>query len=547
MREILWMPEKGMFAEYKDLLGNQLLHTQPGLWTFYHIIDSELPTPEEALSMADWVGTHIPHIPVYGPGIPENETNYVLATSNWMPYTWSINNVTMNENIHTALAFWKAGRSDEACRITRSSILASMFMGICPGNIGSMNYLDVYRRESQRDFADGAGVLSRALVEGLFGIQPDLLGGKLSFRPGFPEEWNNAGIEHPDFSVSFERKSSRDHYIICSGFPKPVSLHALIPAVSDSASVYVNGNKISALIDIHSAIPSLSFEVPDAGTWDISIEWHGKQMEIEDRVFSWPATAPEFIPGISGIDWETPISADHKIETIDLSGIYNDKVTDIFEFGKYRSPRSPGVSLSLPAQGIGSWAGHYNEIAVINDSGLRSLGGLLELPNGVCFSTPAEENAPNAAFVSQWDNYPNKISVPLKGKAHRLFLLMAGSTYHMQSHKENARVIVQYADGSTSVLPLVNPGNWWPIDQDYFIDDYQFYRPGPLPPRVDLKTGELRFLKQETFKGSGGMIDGGSATILALALDPSKKIKSFSIEANANEVVIGLLSATLER
>eukprot|EP01032_Pedospumella_encystans_P037600 gene37600-42590_t len=52
MRTYLWMPEPGAFAEYKDLLGAQLLHPSYGLWTFYHTIDSGVPTPQEARHMA---------------------------------------------------------------------------------------------------------------------------------------------------------------------------------------------------------------------------------------------------------------------------------------------------------------------------------------------------------------------------------------------------------------------------------------------------------------------------------------------------------------
>ena len=159
MREYLWLPDQGMFAEFKDLLGLQLVHPSAALWTFYHTLDSGVPTPREAWQMTRYVDTQIPHLPVRGPGVPADQTYAVVSsTTNWMPYTWSINNVVMGENVHTALGFWQAGRADEAFRLTKSALLASMFMGICPGNVGSMNYLDVYRRESQRDFADGGGV-----------------------------------------------------------------------------------------------------------------------------------------------------------------------------------------------------------------------------------------------------------------------------------------------------------------------------------------------------------------------------------------------------
>jgi len=67
------------------------------------------------------------------------------------------------------LGFWQAGRPEEAWRMTEGSLVAAMFMGISPGNVGTLSYLDVYRRESQRDFGDGAGVLSRAIVEACSG------------------------------------------------------------------------------------------------------------------------------------------------------------------------------------------------------------------------------------------------------------------------------------------------------------------------------------------------------------------------------------------
>jgi hypothetical protein len=422
-----------------------------------------------------------------------------------------------------------------------------MYMGICPGNIGSMNYLDVYRRESQRDFADGSGVLSRAIIEGLFGIQPDLLSQELIFNPGLPKDWKHASIEHPDFDIIFERNGINDRYTIRSRLSKKAKLKVRIPAIYKNAKVYVNGQRKSALINTESILPMLTFESPPSEIWEIIVEWKGGKIEFQENKMSWPGTEDVDIPGISGVDWSTPIPTKHKLEPVNLTDVFNDKVSSIFESGKYRSPRSPGVSLAIPAQGIGSWAGHYKEIAEIDDSGLRSLGGTLKMPNGVYFYTPPDENTQNVVFVSQWDNYPNKITIPLSGKAHKVFLLMAGSTYHMQSQKENATIVVQYSDGITTELPLVNPTNWWPIDQDFFIDDYQFHRPGPLPPRVDLKTGKVRLLNRETFVGTGGKVDGGAATVLALTLNPKKKLKSISLEAVANEVVIGLLSATLER
>ena len=162
-------------------------------------------------------------------------------------------------------------------------------------------------------------------------------------------------------------------------------------------------------------------------------------------------------------------------------------------------------------------------------------------------ATPGDAGAKNIAFVSRWDNFPRGITVPLSGRASKIHLLMAGSTDGMKSRRDNGEIIITYADGSITRLALENPTTWWPIDQDYFIDDYAFRRPGPLPVRVDLKTGKIRVLDEKTFAGKGRRVAGGAATVLDLDLDPAKEVKSLTVRAIANEVVIGLMSATLQR
>ena len=54
-------------------------------------------------------------------------------------------------------------------------------------------------------------------------------------------------------------------------------------------------------------------------------------------------------------------------------------------------------------------------------------------------------------------------------------------------------------------------------------------------------------LDATAFKGRGGKVPRGAATVLALPLDPAKELKSLTVRAVANEIVIGLVAATLER
>jgi hypothetical protein len=572
MHTLLWLPEGG-FAESKDLLGAQSLHPDYALWTFYHSIDEQAATPREAWAMGEGLQSHLKPIPVEGPGVPTDRPYHVLPTSDWMPYTWSINNVVMDETMNTALALWQGGHADDAYTLAKGAILASQYMGISPGNMGTMQYLDAYRRESQRDFGDSAGTTSRTIVEGLFGIQPDALAGKLTVAPGFPADWTHARLDHPDVGLDFKRDGLAETWTVRQTGSRFKTVTLRVPAAfSDVASVTVNGQKAQwqsapdaagrPLIEITAkAGPATTVRINWNGVavtekvlaTAVTVTTDGQFVQKKLGAFTWwtaTLTSPSSsAPVMASVDWQTPKAA--TFETVDISKQLNDKVSAIFAPGKYVSPRSPGVSLALPSQGIGAWAGHVALLPKIDDNGLRqasaSHSGKIVMPNGVPFATPSAVDAANIAFASQWDNYPRAFTLPLSGQARHVYLLMAGTTNPMQSRIDNGEVVVTYADGTTARLALRNPETWWPIEQDYFIDDYQFRNDAPPPPRIDLKTGQIRILDRTAFKGKGRDVDGGVATVLDLPLDPAKPLRSLTVKALSNDVVIGLMSATLER
>jgi hypothetical protein len=565
MHKYLWLPQ-GAFAEYRDMLGRQDLHPSYALWSFYHTIDSGAATPFQASLMAQHLDRHLARIPVRGPGVPADRDYAVLPTSDWMPYSWSINNVVMSENLHTALAYWQAGRADTAFTLAKSALLASLYMGVTPGNIGSMNYLDVYRRESQRDFADGSGVMARALVEGLFGVRPDALSHMLSIRPGFPADWERAALEHPDVRVAYRRAGTRDTWVIGQAGKRFTQLVLEVPARYEAvAAVTVNGKPV-AWSTVPEAVdaPLLRIDIPFAAEASIDIAWTGAPIDLK-RAPATRAARPEdfsqYRQGKFGWWRHQPYEAATscaltgprwvhgepvRSSPVDLSRHFNDRVTELFKPFKYLAPRSPHVTLSLPAQGAGAWAGHVKELPAIDDAGLRAAGGTLALPNGLVFATPAGGN--NVAFTSQWNNYPREVTIPLAGRAARALLLMAGSTNHMQSRFENGEIVVAYTDGTQARTGLRNPDNWWPIERDYFVDDYQFPLCGELPARVDLKTAQVHIPDAATFRGmSREKIDGGAATVLQVTLDPAKTLRDVTVRALANDVVIGVMAVTLDR
>jgi hypothetical protein len=254
---------------------------------------------------------------------------------------------------------------------------------------------------------------------------------------------------------------------------------------------------------------------------------------------------------ITFTNWDITLPKETLFETISLSDKFNSKVTDIFNT-KYLSPRPKTTTLQLPTQGIGNWC--YPNVEVkIDDSGLREKAKVnqqIETPEGILFNTPSDSNQKNIAFTSLWDNFPESISVPLQGSASHLYVMVAGTTNPMQSRFLNGQLIVKYTDGSTAILELKNPENWWPIEQDYYSDGFAFTTNAPKPPRVYLKSGNItrNFHDFKAIKGfSGYGIDGGAATILDLPLDRNKTLQMLTLKTIANDVIIGLMSATLIR
>ena len=173
--------------------------------------------------------------------------------------------------------------------------------------------------------------------------------------------------------------------------------------------------------------------------------------------------------------------------------------------------------------------------------GVAGASGGLALPSGVHFQLPPAEGAKNTVFASLWDRYPKEVSLQVSGRANHAYLLMTGTTNPMQTQMDNAEVVVSYWDGTSDRLALRNPTTWWPIEWDYFTDNYAFQVPGPRPLRVELGTGKV-YVPDGSTKPAGG-----AATILDLPLDPTKQLFSLTLRPLSNEVVIGLMSLTLAR
>lgn len=282
MKTQLWLKKNGHFAEYKDSLGNQILHDKPGIWSIYHVSDAYILNEFEDYQNLQYINNHIPKIPVKVKG--ERDKNYyTLSTTNWQPYDWSINNVALAENLQTALAYWQAGRNEDAFQLWKGNLAESMYYGISPGNFEQLSHYDAFRGELYRDFADPIGVAARTLTEGLFGVYPKLLENKILLKPGFPKDWNFAELKLPDWEFKFNQNSKKAEYFFKSNYSKPVALEMQIPVNhTQIQSVKVNGKKVDWKIKPNSiSQPFVQFETTAGKDFKVEINYSGEELKIE--------------------------------------------------------------------------------------------------------------------------------------------------------------------------------------------------------------------------------------------------------------------------
>ena len=535
----LWLKDEGHWAEYQDFMGLKRVHEDAALWSIYTPIDCGAGTPEQNYWATKYVDEHIPHIPY----IYNGQQYETVSTSDWGPYEWSINNVAMAEVMHTVLAYYQAGRTEVAYRLLKANVLDFMYLGRSPANFGQLSQLDVATGEGYRDFADVTGISSRAFIEGLYGITPNALEGTCIIRPGFPAAWDSASIHTPYLDYSFKRVDGKDVFDVKQNFKRPLK----IVIRQNLGMGKYKDTELTSEQEQHIELASVKLDETELVV--------DKPRTLAQEVANQSLVA---MPDCTGEGNDFDAMDAQQCRMVNMDDAFNASVSDIFK-NQYLTPRSPYTTLCVPTQGIGDWCS-TKKTAHIDDTKLRSLvkDGVFTA-NTLPFRTPSDGK--NIAYTSLWDNYPDSITISLKGKASHAYLLMAGSTNPMQYAIENAVIRVEYMDGTTDELQLVPPINWCPIEQDYLEDAVAFPSPKPRPYRVGFASGVVSrhlfrdlHLKANQTQGDlpGGKvavaeIKGGAGVLLDMPLDAKKKLRSLTLRTLSNEVVVGLMGITLQK
>lgn len=499
----LWLRDKGHWAECQDQDGLRRVHERAAVWSIYAPIDCGACTPEQAYQATKYIDDEIPHIPLKFQVSGSNSQLSTIATSDWMPYSWGSNNVVPAEVMHTALAYFEAGRPEEGFQLMMANVIDQMYCGQSPANFGQTSQFDAACGETCRDVGDCIGISARTLIQGLFGIQPDALQNRLVIRPGFPEAWDSASVRTPYIYYRYQRQGEEAVYEITQQFPQPLKV-VLRQNLGMGKYRDVEGTS-----ERHQVIRvRLSPPLPEVRYYD---SYQSGDVTGDARYF---LQAQATISDCFYLQVEEPTFND-KFRQMKIDEYLNANLADRPE---------------------------------VTDSAFRSLIIKDEVVlMGVPFRSFAEGD--NIAFTSLGDSYPDSIAIPVTGRHNRVWLLMTGTTNVQQSRIANGLVVAHYQDGTSDTLQLVNPDNWCPIDEDYYVDGHAFHASQPRPYRVSLATGAVsRDLgKALRLQGVGNRkIPGGAATMLCMPLNRSKKLQSLTLHTLSNDVLIGLMALTLQ-
>jgi hypothetical protein len=561
----LWVADQEHVGSYVEQGGHQRLHPDSWLYAIFCPIDARLLSLEQAeqsLYYTEW-------------GLEREVEPYGgerCWTSNWVPSYWSLREMWPGDNYHLALAYFQTGLAEEGWNVLRGTFPRMAFYGPCPGDLGHPN--------GGTDFNDCTSMFSRCVVEGLFGYRPNYPNQLVTIAPQLPAAWPHAAITTPDVQLTCTPTTCR----IELTQPAPIDLRLPIRARAVTG-VTVDGHAASYELlpgfgcsIVHLRLPrstsaavavSIAEPLPQA-TATVIATTLGTPLTLtvpEATAVQQAAVVPT-TPGHHVVDsvvliGQAPQRRQFKIAiadpagdaaraaaayatlpahatwaTQDISSACNGDVRTIFQ-QRYLSPRPNTCSLRLAIDGYSTWqmslgAGHVPP--TIDLTGVPALlhDGILLTPQGIPFAWPHGER--NIAFTSLWDNWPHAVTVPVHGAAEGIAVLVCGSTNPMQCRIANAQLQLRYADGVVDLVDLVPPLNFWSLcafgmGRTDPGRDYDYVRDGFCLPATPPRTVQL----------------GGNcrAVIIAHRLRPGIPLVSLTVESLSQEVIIGLMGATL--
>jgi len=595
--KVLWLPGAGHYASYIEQGGHQRVHTDPWIYSQHVPIEAGLSDPMrawQAMYYTEWAMERFPF--AFG--------GEMRQTSNWVPGQWSIRETYPGDNFGMALGYAMAGLPEDSWSLLNGTFLHAMYGDPKPmrgygnemGNYGRPNIVSpggLSHPNCGIDFNDITSMFGRAVVEGVFGYQPDYPDRLVRIQPAFPPAWDHASIRTPDFSFAYRREVAADAYKI--KLLRPAAYQLRVPVFArEVKAVTVNGKPAKFELRPWAGFGMLFVNAPAGREADfrialagrttpakplavdavvnapVSLQSGGKVLEVVDpqkaladvrikgpsveaRATGAPGHHLVFLKMDGAVPWYLPVKlnlsdpaaeaaravqsprqapADARWQPVDLSAVFNGDIRTIYK-QDYASPRPDTVSMRIARDGWGAWTfKHWNVAAPVPE-----LDGLDKLAaSGDRIRTPQNveflrpADGRNIAFTSLWDNWPAKVTVPVNSSGDAVWLLLCGTTNPMQLQIANAVLRFRYADGSEETLDLVPPRNFWSLARFGRVD-YDYTRDGFVLP-----------------KDPPPLVQLGTdcrAVLAGWKLRPGVKLDSITLETLSPEVVIGLMGVSI--
>jgi hypothetical protein len=579
--KLLWIPNQGHPGAYREQIGLKRLHESAWLYAIFCPIDAGLLTTEQAAEALQYTESGLERIKLpYG--------GEQCWPSNWVPSIWSVREMWGGDNYQLALAYFQTGLADEGWKLLRGTFPQQLLFGPVPGDMGhpaggtdfndcnSMfaravveglfgyrpDYPDgIVRFEpqfpSEWDHAsiktpdmsmtyarDGAKTDYKVTLvhnspvevqlpvstQGVQSVTVDGREAKWELEPGFGRSIVKIDLPSTNLAeISVICQDARKIYpvtYLSGNTGDPIALRAADGQISQFhdpegvlANAHLDGGGVTGELTANAG-DHVVFALTKLGD---AKQWRMFKVHITDVKSDQALTAKTEVAPQPNARWEQ----------IPMDSALNGDIRTIYK-QQYLSPRPNTSSLRLATDGYSTWQmvlakGHAPpEITLDNIGALSDGHGNIVCGKGVPFRWPAGAN--NIAFTSRWDNWPEKVEVPVNKTGDAAWFLLCGTTNPMEVRIANAELRMNYADGVTETLPIVPPFNFWTLCPMDGID-YDYARDGFALPKVPPVTAQLG--------------KNCRAIVLGWRLRPGVALKSVTLETQSEQVVIGLMGVTV--
>jgi hypothetical protein len=193
-----------------------------------------------------------------------------------------------------------------------------------------------------------------------------------------------------------------------------------------------------------------------------------------------------------------------------------------------------------------------------NDDRLRSrvnAQGVFVTEDGIPFAQRAEGR--NLVALSRWRDFPDHLTVPVDDVARKIYLLISGITFPMQSQIANLHVVVNYAEGGKTEVDLVNPETFDSGWAGFYGGNYHSAANGMEvigTGEKDMMSHNMPIGRPRTILGQQGVPElldysqwatATHADIVDVDCDASRRIQSVEITVLSNEIIAALHGITL--